>query len=322
MISVGEAIENKIIDNNNILYTLRCRCGRTLCFSDSFKTIYCSDNNCKYILVNRIMHICNKLDITIGEDDALVMIDKLKFITPYQILMLDELYDSNRLPKYYIQNIDLVVSQIKVAKTKVYKLYNIAEMTGLNEIDSIAKELFFGFNSFDEAFSYIEAGQIAFISDRLGFKSQDSTAISLEIYNKLIHLKDELKLAEIKLNVDNTEKSLKIVIDGSISPFINSNELLEFLNSKYKQKFTLVSNVNDATDVLIRTSSNSNKCKLAQFINDKNIADAMNNNIISYNDINKFVEGELKPTGHKIFITTVDELIARLEVLNGQLENY
>jgi len=314
MITLKDAINNNVIDNNSILYSLRCKCGKPLCFSDSFKTMYCSDNKCKFILVNRIIHICSKLNIEISTDVALELIDTVGIITPFQIFVIDELYTTNKLN---IQNAEELVNKVKLAKSKKYKIYNIAEMTGIAEIDNIAKDIFFGFNSFDEAYNFIESGQVAFINDRLGLKSQDSNAISLEIYNKLLSVKDELQFAEIKLNIEKYSNTLKIVIDSDIEPFINATEFIEYLNSKYKYTFVIVSSISDSTDILIRVSNNSNKCKLANYINDKNIANAMNNNIISYNDISKFVDGELKPVGHKIFITTVDELISRLEVLNG-----
>jgi len=316
MISVNEALNNKVIDNNSILYTLRCRCGKPLCFSDSFKTIYCSDNNCKYTLVDRILHISNKLELGIDNDTALVLIDDVGIITPFQVLILDELYDSNELNNTNIQNIENIINRVKIAKSRQYRLYSIAEMTGISTIDLIANEIFFGFNSFDEAYEFIEAGQISFINDRLGFKSKDSNAISLEIYSKLIEIKDELQFAELKLHINRYSNTKRIVIDCSVEPFVNTREFLEYLNSKYNDTFVLVSNINDKTDVLIRNSNTSNKCKIARYINDKNIANAMNNNTISYNDINKFNDDELKPIGHKIFIATIEELIARLEVLN------
>ena len=144
------------------------------------------------------------------------MVDKLRFITPFQVLMLDEIYESNSEVLKCIQNLESIVNQIKLAKSKSYKLYSIAELTGIIEIDNIAKDIFFGFNSFDEAYQYIELGQISFINDRLGFKVQENNAISLELYNKLTKLKDELQLAELKLTVDNYENTKF----GEINEFI------------------------------------------------------------------------------------------------------
>lgn len=313
MISVEEAIRNGIIDKNNMLSTMKCKCGKPLCFSESFKKIYCTDTNCKYKIISRLKSLCERLSIDIDTESLMQLVDKLNIITPYQILLLDEV-NINTISN--IQNVNYLISRIKDIKSNNYYIYSIAELCGIEEIIQVAKQIFNGFNSFSEAYKYIEAGQVAFINERLGINNQDSTAISLDIFTKLLEIKEELMFAEIKLNTISYTNKLNIVIDCAIEGFVNKAEFIEYLNGRYKYYFILTNIINEDTDILIRNSDTTQKCKLARYINDKNIANAMNNNTLSYSDINKFDDKSLKPIGHKIFITSAQDLLGRLDIIN------
>ena len=79
--------------------------------------------------------------------------------------------------------------------------------------------------------------------------------------------------------------------------------------------------INEQTDILIRHIPDSTKCKIATYINDKNIAFEMNNNNIALSDIGKVIDGQLKPSYHRIFIVELDKLLSRLDELNEDTQN-
>jgi hypothetical protein len=102
----------------------------------------------------------------------------------------------------------------------------------------------------------------------------------------------------------------------NVIPFVNKSELMDWLNSTYEYEFVQITTISDYTDILIRNAnSNSNKIRSARLINDKYIADSINNGDFTLNDINKTKQGELKPIGSKVYIDTLENIIEKLNKL-------
>lgn len=318
-ISFKEALESGLVSSQTIkLLPSKCRCGSDMEFSNSLKEIRCSNKNCKVKLYNRVCKLCDKLGLDITYNEIANIVDKFALISPYQVMMLDGLYEENMISELDIHSIESIIQKIKNIKQSDKLLYEVVELCGIENISKIAKKIFNGFKSIDDAFTEIETGQLAFINERLGIKSQDSCIISLEIYNELISLKDELIFGETQFTIKNTDDIIYIAFADNVIPFVNKSELIEWLSYTYNYQFIQVTTVNDYTDILIKNANSiSSKIRIARMINEKYVADAINNDTLSLGQINKFKDSELKPIGSKIYIDTLDNVIKRLDYMKG-----
>lgn len=316
-ISFKEATQNKLISDNIIkIIPTKCRCGKPLEFNDSLRELKCTDKHCIYNLLDRLIEFCIKANLQIKENELKSLATKLKIVTPYQLLMLDEVMQEGIIDNNDIHSLNDVAQTIQEIKQKDYNLYNIAELCGILTIERVAYKIFNGFVSFEEAFEEIETGQISFINERLGIKSSDSSILSIEVYNKLLSLKEELIFGETQLKIKElNKKRLKIAFTDSVSPFVNKGELIDKFNNTYNYYFTLVTTITESTDILVKNSldTNTNKYRAARLINDKFIADSMNNGDITLKDIGKTEKNKLKPIGSKIYIDTLENVTLRLE---------
>lgn len=315
-IKFNEALRNDIISLKTLkMIPNKCECGHEYELSNSMKTLVCTNKNCKENIVRRVKTFCNKLGLNIETQDIRDITDKINIITPFQLLIIEDAVEHNIVTESDIHDLKDFIQSIKNIKEKEYFLYNIVELCGIKEIEKVAYKIFDGFSSFDEVFDEIESGQIAFINERLGIKSSDSSIISVDIYNKIISLKEELMFAETQLKIKKYDKKiLYIAFCDSIIPYVNKSELIDFLNDRYNYKFVVVSNINESTDILVKNfDGNNSKYRAAKIINDRFIAESMNKGEITLSNIGKTKEGELKPLGSRIYI---DELINILKRLN------
>lgn len=316
-ITLSEALKNELITAQTYKTIPKCKCGSIFEFSDSMKALVCTNKDCVYKTIHRIELFCEKLGIVHSKFDIMQLVKSLKIVTPYQMLMLDSAYAKNVADIRNIQGIDELLQNIKRIKEREYFISNIVELCGIRTIENIAYKIFDGFNSVEDAFNEIETGQLAFLNEHLGIKSSDSSIISVEIFNILKSIRDELIFGETQLKIKKHTNIIRIAFSDNVLPFINKSELISYLNYKFNYKFVLATTVGETTDILIKNiDSNNSKYRTAKIINDKHIADSMNNNGVSFNDIGKKVDGELKPLGNRIYIDTLSNVLERLEELN------
>lgn len=317
-IGFDEALNNEIISPVLIKSIQpKCKCGAHLVFSDSLRSVYCSNEKCIYNVIKRVNFLNKKLELNIYDIDIENIVKKLKLTTPYQILMLDEAIKCGSITEADIHNSSNVVQNISMIKQKEYPLYEIVELSGIISIQNTAKAIFDGFDSVTEAYNEIDRGQLSFISERLGLSTTEASTLGVEIYNQLIKIMEELLFAEMQLKVKKySDYKLNIAFCDNIIPFLNKREYIEYINSLSRYKFNYVSSISTYTDILIRNSSDNNsKSRAARIINDKFIANSVNSGELNLSDIGIFRDGEVKPIGNTIYICKSDELIHRLNGL-------
>ena len=319
-IGFDEALNNEIL-SPILLKSIqsRCKCGAKIEFSDSLRSAHCSNKKCVYTIINRVSTINKKLNLNISDIDIENIVKKLRLTTPYQIFMIDSAAKSGSITGADIHNIDSVMQNLEKAKQKDYSLYEIAELSGIISIENTAKAIFNGFDSVTEAYNEIDRGQLSFISERLGLSTTEASTLGVEIYNQLIKFMEEFLFAEMQLKVKKySDYKLNIAFCDNIIPFLNKQEYIEYINYLSKFKFNYVSSISTSTDILIRNSSeNNSKSRAARIINDKFIADSVNNGELDLGDIGIFRDNEVKPIGNLIYICKSDELIRRLSGLEG-----
>lgn len=319
-ISITEAENNKLISSKAIsILPKKCLCGNELSFSDSLRKLQCANTNCKATMLHRCKVFCEKTELNITESELIRLIEKLSLITPYQLLQLDAVYNENLIDNSDIQNIESLIQKLNIIKNNEYFMYQIIELSGIEEIASIAKKLFYGFNSIDEIFEEIETSRVIFFNERLGIRSSDSTIISVEIYNKVMDIQEELIFAETQFKVKEHKNILRVVFaDNNIGNFINKAELIEYLEDRYNYTILHVSNICNKTDILIKNGGiSSTKARIARTINEKYIAEQINSGKISLNDIGTFEKGVLKPVGSIVYIDTLEHILDRLDIIAG-----
>ena len=316
-ISINEARENNIITSECYeIIPKKCKCNSELIFNESLKWLECTSKSCKYKLVNSIISISNRIGLNLSEADIIKIIDRLGIISPYQLLTLNESIEK------YINNININYSILSDYRNTPHFIYEIAEICGDKTIENVAKSIFFGFNSFDEAYSEIETSQVSFIDERLGIANTDSMALSYYIYNTLVDLKEQFIFIESQITIKKHNNRLRIAFSDNTLPFINKTEAIMYLNDKYEYTFCTVSSINEHTDIVIKNSEyNSNKYRIASSINNKYVADLMNNDKITLSEINKLQDDKLKPVGSLVYVTTIEGLIKHLDTLKGTLNN-
>lgn len=310
-ITYKEALEHNLISDKTIqIMPLTCDCGNSLEFTDSLKSLQCNNKNCINKKIDRLTQAMKKMNIQIEKDSLLDIINSYNIITPYQLFLLPSSID--------------ISGELKKIQERKYKLYNIVEFCGIREIEVISKKLFNGFDSVEEAYNEIETSQVAFINDRLGVKKSDESILSVDIYNKLLDIKEELLFAETQLQISKIENKdkIRIAIVDNIKSYVNNGEFIEYLNSKFnKHYFVLITSVNSNTDIVIRnTNTIGSKTRAARVINDRYTAYNINKGEFTLSDVGKNVHNSLKPIGYQILICNTEELLDRLYNLYEDIE--
>lgn len=321
-ISYTDVKSNELISDSILkLIPRTCNiCGRELQFSDSLKMVQCTNKNCKGKILKRCLLFNRTLGIEISTQDLIQIIGKLNIITPYQLLMIDEVMDSGIYDFCDIQNIDKAIQIIKKLKQEEHFIYNIVEWCGIEELSKIAQKILYGFNSIEEVYEEIDSSRVIFLNERLGIRSSDSTIISVEIYNLILAIKEELIFAETQLKIRKHKNVVRLAFsDSNIGHFINKAELIQYLEYTYDISVLHISSINSYTDILIKNGSSSNtKLRIARTINEKYIADSINNGEFNLDDIGKFEDNKLKPIGSIIYIDKLDNILDRLDILAGK----
>jgi len=315
--SFEEALNNNIISQSTYdMIPKACRCGSPLLFSDSLRELRCSNPKCREALAIRLKHFVDYNNLSLTFDDCYLLTERLNIVSPYQLVMLKDAVANKLITTADILKIYKVTDEITELLTKEFYIYQLLEMCGIHEISSIASKIAFGFNTMDELYNEIDNTQVAFINDRLGIVTSDSCTLSLDVYNKLLKIKEELYLGEALFKIKEYNNRLHIAFCDKVSPYVNKSELLSYLKSTFSFTFVHRVLIDDTTDILIKHLDNTtSRYRNARLINDKFVAEQVNNNMLKLAEVGAPVEGQLKPQGTKIYITTTEELIRRLTVL-------
>ena len=318
-ITFDEAYSNGLISQKVLkMVPKQCMCGSVLTFSDSLRELKCTEPNCKGKILNRITEFCEYNKLPLSYDSILAITEKLGIVSPYQLLMLKDAYAVKSITRVDVPNILSVIKSIESIRATEIKLYQILEMCGINSIRLIARKIAKGFNTTEELFNEIENGQLAFINERLGINNLDSCILSIDVYNTLLNLKEELIFAESLMTIQYNTDRLFIAFNDNVEPFVNKSELIEYLNYKYKKEFVHTTLINDRTDVLImHIETVTSKYRTARLLNDEVTAKQVNTGELKLTDAGKIIDTDLKPLGQKIYIVSLSTFLERLDKLWG-----
>lgn len=317
MITISDAVNNNIISPAlSKMLPSRCLCGHELQFSDDMQKIVCSSDICRTGLLHRLKYINNKLKIGLTSDELVFITKKLKLKSPYQILHLADAYKAKVISSETVMHIKSALNRISEIHNTEYYLHEVISFSGADGLtETISKKLFNGFNTIDEVYRNLDEYRAGFISEKIG--STHNSLASIDLYNTLVSLTDELVYAETIFKIKNTTDSLKIAfMSSNVEPYVNKTEFIEMLESVCDIKFVVVSVIDETTDILIRNNMETGqRYKDARRINEKHIAELVNKGEIKLSDAGKEVAGSLKPVGHLILIGTVEDVIKQLRTV-------
>lgn len=316
-ITYKELTSNGIVSQKTIdILPVNCRCGSNLIFSESLRELVCGNDDCKYGLIRRFYMLCKRLGVTLRYEDVIEIVTRLEIKSPFQVFYLQEAYDTKFIDDSIVPDIKKHLEEIEQSKLKEYRVWEILVMSGEPGIPEIANAVAYGFSSVTELYREIENGQLAFINERLGIESLDSCIFSIDIYNKLLKIKDEMIFAEQMLKIKEYKNKIYIAFNDSVYPFLNSQECIQKLGTEFDKTFVHIGTISENTDILIKnTTTSSQKYRAAMLINDAYAAELVNKGEIELQDIGVRDGKSLKPVGHKIYIDSLDNVRKRLKEL-------
>jgi len=287
-ITYQEVVNNRLLSDEVIdCIPERCDCGAPIEFTNSLRQIYCTNQWCHHKIASRLESMAKAMKADgWGESTALAIVKEFKLKSPYQVFLLEGRTTS------IVPAFDKKIANICDYEKRKVKLWELVKLAGIPNIETIAYKIFDGYNSIAEAYNDIEKGQVPYIADKLGIKSNESSVMAVNVYNTLLKYKEELLFGETQFNVYKAEgKTLKIAITGAVHGFTSKSDYIKYINERYRGKINavLVNSVTMETDVLVADGdTSSNKFKTAYKINQK--------------------------YGEKIFITNSIELIKWLDI--------
>ena len=258
-----------------------------------------------------------------SDDDIRKIIKERKLITPFQLLKMPCLINNSKFSTE-IKDIDTKLKMVCDPNNSIdehklkedpailsdktlreCRLYQIVEMSGHNGIVPIAKDIFRGFNSMQEAYTCIKLWPVVFIQERLGLKNKEQIGIASGIYDKLLEIENELKFAEKFFTIIKPDTILNVQTSGKLENFFNLIEFMDFIQDRYSGmvEINLVPTTYQLLDAYISDYDNGSiKYSKAHKLNEQNIQTQENN----YN--NSFHED-----GERVFIGQAKEFIDRLD---------
>lgn len=317
MLNLKEIIDNELLESNFInLLPIKCECGSDIEFTESLTEIKCTNKICPYNISKRLYDMLNNLGLTYwSEQDCIDLVIEHNFTTPFQILLIKQLYDNNI--QVNLENLDRRVNDIENIKNREIELWKIVEIANIRYISTLANKLFSSYDDFESAYEDIDRGQISFISDKLGIMTNESTAIAIKVYNDLLNYREELMFAETQFNIRKHKSNpIRIAIAGNVPGYLNKTSFIKMLNNLYYEftTFVLDSTISKNTNILIADMNKSTKYRTAVRINEEYISQGIHDGEFSLDEVDKFRKvTDLTKIGEKIAICNEKELLNRLD---------
>lgn len=312
-ITFKEVEDNNLISKEVLQHIPRhCECGAELQFTESLVQLYCPNEACYIKVASRLEAMAKDMSIDgFGESTCIEICRRFGLKSPYQIFLIEDYYNRGGRCDT-VSAFDKKVKAICDKTKRHVKLWEFVRYGNIPSMKDTAYKIFDGYENIEEAYIDIEKGQVPFIANKLGLKSNESSVLAVKVYNVLIQHKDELLFGEKLFDIYKPSGDvLKIAITGGVYGYRNKAEFIKYINERYNGKINamLMSSVTKDIDVLIADGdTSSKKYNNAQKINHKYIEETEDTDGYK-DDINR----EFHPAYEKIFITESKGLIERLD---------
>lgn len=317
MITYNDIEEYNLLDNDTIkMIPKKCMCGSDINVTESLREIVCSNKYCHYTIGKRIYKMLTDLGIISWDMEECISIAKdYNFSTPFQILLVKQLLNSNI--NLNLVNISKKIEDIEKIKSSKINLWEIIKIANIRYVSSIAEKIFSSYDNLESAYTDIESGQVAYLSDKLGINNNDSTVLAIKVYKQLLEFKEELLFAETQFNVIKySTNPIRISISGNIPGYMNKSEFIKMLNTRYYEytTFVLDSTISKNTNILVTDFDKSTKYRTAVRINEEYISKSIANGTMELSEVDDFKNvDDLTKKGEVIAICNESELLKRLD---------
>ena len=298
-----------------------CECGSELMFTETLRQVYCENPRCFYKVASRLEAMAVKMEADgWGESTCREICKYFGMISPYQVFLLEDKVLNQGVTISGVSALDKKVRSICDRNKRKYKLWEVVSLGQIPGIDSIARKIFDGYKTIEDAYVDIEEKQVPFIANKLGIKNTESSVMAVNVYNTLIQYKDELIFGQKQFDIYEPEgDTVYVAITGGVYGYRNKSEFIKYISDRYSGKLNpiLVNTVTKQVDILIADGdTSSNKFKKANKYNNEYEEYGVINNKFNREEIGTFRNPtDLHPIGELILIGDSQSVIERLDTV-------
>jgi hypothetical protein len=314
-VEANELLPERVLD----CLPRECECGGEIAFTDTLKQIFCLNPMCIYKIAARLEDMAKAMQVDdFGNSTCVELVKTWQLKSPYQIFLVGELRDKGQQWTADVSALDKKMRAICNPEKRRVQLWEMVKYGAIPNMDKTAQKIFGGYNSIKEAYTDIEAGQVPFIAEKLGIKSNEAGVMAFKIYQILKAYKQELEFAESRFQIYKPEGiALSIACTESVDGYKNKAAFINALNLKFDGSIhaTLAPSVTRDVHALVADGGTGHrKYRDAIKINEKYLAHGLANGLFTQDEVGTYKsEKDLFRVGEKIIIGTSAELVKTLE---------
>lgn len=212
-------------------------CGSPLWLKESLTELQCSNPRCPDKIAMRISMICDDLNIMYFGESTI-----RKFMNYYIVtnpMCIFGLRKGMSVSDEISQEVsDKIIEQIE-SKRK-FLLWEYVMYSNLPNVKTLAKKIFQGYNTLEEAYADIESGGVDFIQQKLGISCDgDVSVMAMKVYSTLIEYKNDLFecLEDVEIVNLNGIKEIDVVCSDEVGTgFKKKADFYEYVKSHFGDK--------------------------------------------------------------------------------------
>ena len=238
-------------------------CGAPTEMSDVLTGLHCSNPRCPDKVSKRIEAMCNALGVLgFGESTIESFVDYYGVTNPLNIFNLSEgMLISDSVSEEVSAKI---ISQLLTKKD--FLLWEYVQIAQIPGVQTVAKDIFGGYNTLEEAYADIEFGGVQFIQKKLGISSEGEVSIrAMQVYNNLIVFKEDLFecIPDVNIITLGEKKEINIYCsDFAGTGFAHKKDFYSKINEEFGDRyfFNIVGSINKKLNYLIWGGADGTPC--------------------------------------------------------------
>ncbi len=212
-------------------------CGSPLWLKESLTELQCSNPRCPDKIAMRISMICDDLNIMYFGDSTI-----RKFMNYYVVtnpMCIFALRRGMLVSDEISQEVsDKIIEQIESKRR--FTLWEYVMYSNLPNVKTLAKKIFQGYNSLEDAYRDIESGGVDLIQRKLGISCDGEVSVqAMKVYSTLIEYKKDLFECLEDVEIVNLKgiKEIDVVCSDEIGGgFRKKADFYEYVKSNFGDK--------------------------------------------------------------------------------------
>jgi NAD-dependent DNA ligase len=235
----------------------RCECGAQMALTDTMVHAFCTDRLCYLKIAARMEEMAKQLRVDgFGLSTCRVLAKTFRMRSPFELF-------NPKLIGIDVPGVAALPKKIEELRSKLndsYELSDIVMLARLPGIDSLAKKIFKGFDSMEDAYHGIHKKGYVEVAQRIGNAVNGENVQARAIYEELIGHKTELILGEkIFRVVKARSSSIDIAITGEVRGYRNKQLYVDEINAiteKYDISVVMAKSMSKGVKYLICEKAN------------------------------------------------------------------